>query len=373
MLCEKSPTLAYNTCQKQAGAPVHMHLAKRSTIPVVLIILLACLGISFTPARTQETENTFIYWDMGLKITYPTVWGAPLFTSGELLLAPPDAVSQATPNNPAEGNTVLLRYAVTFRLVDPTLEYNLLKDAPFREIAAAASTDGSKQPAILDQGAGSVGPLPGEYVMFTDTERKLQSMAIAFMLPDGRFALMIGIATQEAWPDFAIDFEKVRSSISLIRPMDYAAPTFISNQRAPFAAGSLSYPLPDGWTTEAITNAVNVHYPASAPAYRDDSGFVNGPQLVLRAIPMPAGKNLRQAMLEALSADAEVTTDVPVGNTTGIVISFTDDKSGQEVRFIGFTSQNGRTLNLLRWTVPTALKEVVQPALEVILKGMIIN
>src|SRR5262249_38238183 len=105
--------------------------------------------------------------------------------------------------------------------------------------------------------------------------------------------------------------------------------------------------------------------------YLDDSGFANGPRLVLRSEKMPGGVSLSEALRQLLKADAShPITYAKVSGFPGAWYTYTDDKTGQVVIFVAFTSRDDSTLNVFRWTVPGILSDATRPLLDEMLGGI---
>lgn len=320
-----------------------------------------------TPSLTP-TPNPFLLgdpylmWDFGLEMRYPVSWNAPLHTLGQVLFAPDTTrLSAGQPDQPV----------VALGLIDPS-NYGLIKDAPFDEIAFAASRGGATPPTIIERDSTVFAGLDAGYVELEDEANKLRGRAIAFMLPDGRYAVFTWLAPIDQYATYLTVFSDIRVSATLIRPVRYTVPPLGSVQ-ATFTAGKLSFTLPQGWQATQLTESATRYADPSTPEYPDTSGFANGPQLVILTNPLEAGTSPKDALIKLLEASEGEAAQIDLITLNGkqaASLIYNDVLFNQHVRFVAVPCSDGKLLCTLRWTSPGALQGVLTPLLDGLLASV---
>lgn len=340
---------------------------------LVGLVLSACAAAPVVPTPPTVTPvytpgpltKTIAYWDLGLSIKYPDNWAAPQIVAGYLALAP---------SVEAARGQIQTQPVVYARIADPVRDLRLPKEATLAQIAAAMNTG---QGVIVSGGGGTkVAGLDAAYVELTENNQATYGRAFAFRMPDGRVGLIVGVTPADQWADFASTLDQMRAGISLLKATDFTVPVIGSGLSRLFPQAGVKIPLPDGWTDEDLGNLVTARLYRNPlyEEYLDESGFANGPRLVLRSEKMPGGVSLTEALRQLIKlGPGDKITMMTVGGFPAAMYSYTDHASGQIVIFIGFTSQNYEilTLNVFRWTVPGILSEVTRPVLATILDGTI--
>ncbi len=331
---------------------------------IMLTILLASCstGASPTPEPVPGTPGpltkTADYWDLGLRIKYPDNWAVPQFLSGQMTLAGSMAALHGTSAEPI----------VAIRVADPVRDFHLSKDATLQQIAAVMSS--GQGVTISGTGTTNVAGLDAAFINLTETNAQMYGQAVAFRMPDGRVGSIIGVAPFDQWANFAPTFDQMRNSVVLLKPADFTVPT-MSNQPVSFAPGGLTFELPQGWIDGDAGSGARLYHDGASIAYLDDSGFVNGPQLVLRAWSFTPTAALRDVLTKTIQVNAgDTVLDITVGGTPGVQITSSDPTTGQIVLFIGVTSQDKTVLNVFRWTAPGILAQALQPTLNGILQSV---
>lgn len=347
-------------------------------------LLLVCLLRSPAPASAQipALTGSADYWDMGLRLSYPQGWKAPAIIAGQMLFAP----------DPAEAlRGSMVGPVIVLRIVDPVSEMGMPKHATFQEIAIAFNLN-DKRLEVPNSGDASVAGMTAGFADLRDNERGLRGQSIAFMLPDGRYGLLLCLTPQTMWADFVPTFDKMRASAHILRPADYPAPVMGTVRVQQFVAGGLHWHVPQGWETRDLSTSGQIGHAADGVEYADSSGFVNGPQLVLRAVsfatlnqtatppttPTQAGQpDLRAALvtlLGATPAQAQRFKDVTLGAGLRAVQYETEHAdTGQRVTFIGLSTREGSTFTVLRLTRPGSLVDVTRPLFDAILASVALN
>jgi hypothetical protein len=327
-----------------------------------------------TPAPTPDPLGQSLdYYDLGLSLRYPTAWAAPRFGSGQALLS-------ATAATATDGK--LTQAAIAVRIIDPIRDFNAPKDARLGEIALAASLTGGQN--AIEPGRGgeaTVAGLPAEYINIRDQNADVIGQNVAFRMPDGRVAVLVGVARTAYWPDFLPVFDQVRASARLLLPDGYTSPALEATRRA-FAPGKVRLAAPMGWQEEKIGEAGLAFYSPQTAGYVDNSGLRNGPAFVIQATPLNEGQTVRDGLLAVLGvrpseADTVQTAPIQVGaagqTVTGVQhLTFTQT-AGHAVLFVAFPSLDGKMLNVIRWTTPGMLIDQVRPTLNAMLASMLFD
>lgn len=349
---------------KQAAAGKRRGIAQASLALLLLLVWAKTLLL----ARAQEPTPSPVdgagtlaaqidYWDLGLRIAYPSGWNAPEFSSGQMTLSPPGTLGE---------NGALLGPVVALRLFDPARDLKMPKDASFVQIAAGVNVAPGQTVAMTSSGDVTIAGLDGGYADILDGEAGLAGQTVAFMMPDGRYGALVAVAPLDAWADFAPTFSAIRQSAALLRPADYRPPG--PGHEVQFAPGGVHLALPAGWTAETVDDHARLYRDPSQGAYVDGSGFANGPQLVLLAQPRPAGGTLSEALAAVVGAHpGDETGEMRAGGQPAALRRTIDARTGQIIAFIGVQSADGATLNILRWTTPGILRDASQPVLDAIL------
>jgi hypothetical protein len=299
------------------------------------------------------------YWDLGLSVKYPDNWVVPQFIVGQIILAPTlEAARGQTPTQPV----------VAIRIVDPVKDLRLSKSATLDQIAAAISA--GQNVRIGSSGATTIAGLDAAYLDLTDDNAKLNGQAIAFQMPDGRVGVMIGVAPIGVWADFAPTFDQMRGATALLKPADFGAPDS-NGPTAIFPPGGISFTYPKGWIDHDLGGNTRLYRDSAAVEYLDDSGYVNGPQLVVISQALPRDMPLQTALARVVRiAPEDKVTQVMVGGQAGIQFSYTDRVSGQVLTYVSFASQDRTVMIVLRWTTPGILKDALRPTLDTILQSV---
>lgn len=332
-----------------------MKTLARSVLCLLALTLIAgCGGAAPTPLpiipTTAPIGSSAIYWDIGVSVKYPANWAAPLYGTGQMLLAPS---VEATTHNPPTDPLVALQVA-TLEQIGAT------KDTTLEDITGIVSGKNRNHDATQRfQGKAQFAGLDAFFIDLEDPNAKIYEQTIAFRMPDGRIGWLIGLAPRDIWANFAPSFDQVRASGALLKPADYTVPKLGMVELYP--QGGLSFNLPEGWINKDLGNGIKLYHHKDDLTYQDGSGYSNGPQLVLRVRPLESGKNAADALLQVVSGVDSKPKEVSVGGQSGAQIGFTDPNSNQQVTFVSVPSQDKSVINILRWTVPTALSEVTQP------------
>jgi hypothetical protein len=334
-------------------------------------ILLICVTTACTPAPTQAppTSPSFPtpgqlskiapYWDLGLSIAYPANWVMPQFIDGQMILAPTlEAARGQTPSQPV----------IAIRIVDPVKDLRLSKSATLEQIATAISAGNTV--SVGGSGQTRIAGLDATYINISDDNTKLNGQAIAFRMPDGRVGVLIGVAPAARWADFAPTFDQMRGTTALLKPADFNVPD-PNGQAGTFPQGGITFTYPKGWIERDLGGNSRLYRDSAAVEYLDDSGYVNGPQLVVIAENLPKDTGLQNALAGVVKINPEdKVTEVMVGGQPGIEFSYTDRVSGQTVTYFAFASQDRTVMIVLRWTVPGILTTALRPTLDAILQSV---
>ena len=300
--------------------------------------------------------NKVQYWDLGLSIKYPSNWEQPQFLASQMTLA---QSMQA-----AQGRSVTEPVVALSTRNDSQL--GLSKDATLQDIAAAISTGPGV--TLSNQRTTSLAGLDAAFLDLKDDTNKLYGAVFAFRLPDGRLGSLISVAPFSEWADFAPTLDAMQQSVTLLKPSDFKVPAS-GGSTATFPAGGLTFSLPEGWVSKSLgKNGTTLYRSSTDTDYLDNSGFANGPQLVIIGQTLAQGQSIRSAMTAMIAGQSgDKITDIQVGDQVGTQILSSDAATGQVVNFIGVTSQDKRVLMVLRWTTPGNLSDVTLPMLGSIL------
>ncbi len=336
-----------------------------------ILIVLGILAAACTPARPQTSADSPAfptpgqlskiapYWDLGLSMAYPDNWVVPQFIDGQMIVAPTlEAARGQTPTQPV----------VAIRIVDPVRDLRLSKGATLAQIATAISA--GQGVSISESGPTSIAGLDATYINLSDTNAHLNGQAIAFRMPDGRVAVMIGVAPEGVWADFAPTFDKMRAGTALLKPANFSAPD-PNGQTTAFPQGGITFTYPKGWIDQDLGENSRLYRENTAVEYMDGSGYVNGPQLVVIGESLPKDMPLQTALSRVVKINPEdKVTEVMVGGQPGIQFAYPDRASGQIVTYISFASQDRTVMIVLRWTTPGILADALRPTLNAMLQSV---
>jgi hypothetical protein len=337
-------------------------MMRRWAIVTLMILISGCAPAASPTANPAQISTpgpltkTADYWDLGLRIPYPDNWVTPQFLNGQMTLGGSVNAMRGSAAEPV----------IAIRIVDPVKDFRLSKNATLQQIAAAMSA--GQGVTISKTGPTSVAGLDAAFIDLTENRASMYGQAIAFRMPDGRVGSIIGVAPFEMWADFAPTFDKMRQTATLIKPTDFSVPQSGSTQ-ANFPTGGLSFTLPQGWISKNLGGNAYLYRQNGMDEYLDDSGFVNGPQLVLLARRLASGVNLRTAMTSLVNVGDKV-SDTTVGGQPALLVTSADQTSGQVILFIGVPSQDKTVLNVFRWTAPSLVAQAVRPTLDAILQSV---
>lgn len=323
---------------------------------------LWCMVILLIPslirAQESETRRRFVYWDLGLQISVPDSWDKPVFSAGQVVIAPAGIVGEST----VKGALVAIG------IVDPLRDLGLSREATLEDIAAKVSIVPDSGAIITNNGTTTIAGLAARYISLHDPTNKVRGLSIAFMMPDGRIGTLIGLAPEDQWGEESPLFEEIRASAVLIKPSAFIVPSLRSRTVA-FTAGKITFALPEGWGDYALAPNASIYHDLAFVTYQDDSGFNNGAQLVLIAETLDKTLTLRDAVAKVIGADTEAKEeDILIGGRAGVRFTETHRATGQIIMFIGVP--NGEVLNIFRWTTPGILVEATRPILDSILTSV---
>ncbi len=296
------------------------------------------------------------YWDAGLSLNYPANWLPPIYSSGEMLLAP----SQAAATGKIPQEPVITVQVST--LAQLNADKNTPIDLLLRQVSGANSDS-----VEVSQGNTTFAKLDALFLTFQDTKQDLVEQTVLFRLPDGRVGWLIALAPTSIWADFAPSADQIRASAVLLQPSDY--PLSHTAAAFHFAAGGLTFNLPATWGSQAFGNAVIYHDQAD-PVYQDSSGFSNGPQLVARTQNLPAGQSIAAALASTLGVSLQAIQPITVGGQKGVQAADSDPTTGQQIVFVAVPSQNPALITVFRWTTPNALSAAARPILDAALQSL---
>jgi hypothetical protein len=337
-----------------------------------LVTILSCiLAVACTPARPASPTDipnlptpgpltkSALYWDLGLRIKYPQNWVDPQYIDGQMILAPSlESARGQTPTQPV----------VAVRLVDPGRDLRLPKDATLTQIASAMSAGQSVH--VSSSGSTQVAGLDAAYINLADDDANVYGQAIAARMPDGRVAVVIGVAPSGIWANFAPTFDLMRAGTALLKPADFKTPE-LSDQTSTFPQGGLTLSYPRGWIDKDLGENSRLYRDSAAVEYLDGSGYVNGPQLVIIGESLLKDTSLQVALSQLVKiAPEDKVTDITVGGQPAIQFAYTDRASGQIVNYVSFASQDKSVMIVLRWTAPGILVDALRPTLNAILQSV---
>jgi hypothetical protein len=345
-----------------------MPLRRLAAALIALCLLLAAckpavplgqVSVTITFMTPGPLSRIVQYWDLGLSITYPDNWTAPQFIAGQVLLAASPA---------AAGNQPPTQPVIAIRIVDPVNQLGLSKTATLDQIALMVG--GGQNTTIDTQGTASVAGLDAAYVGLVENNANLYGQVYAFRMPDGRVGAIIGLAPLGIWANFLPTLDQVRAGITLLRPADFGA-LDVSSEVSRLLPGGITFNYPKGWIDQEQGSSARLYRSSAASGYVDDSGFVNGPQLMVRAVPLAKDATLRTSLIQMISSpSSERGAAVTVGGQPGFQIAFTEPASGQSVTFVAVASQDKTAMIVFRWTTPGLLADAVRPAFDTILQSV---
>jgi hypothetical protein len=314
---------------------------------------------------TQTPTKPVWFWDMGVRLNYPEPWAAPQFLTGQLFLAP-----VADPAVHAAKQPFL-----ALRIIDPYREFGLTKDVTLEAVAQVVALTNGVQTTITNSKPGSFAGLEAwtveieAEIQISDTERlAILGVVIAFLLPDGRHGVYLANAPREQWGDFFIVHSAILESAGLLLPADYPDLTF-AGQTATFPQGGVQFPIPVGWGEQVEPGVDAQTYFAQGETPYADSGLINGAQLQVLALPFPAGGRLRDALVAFLQDPSIAMNDRTVGAATlpAVEAFSVNPLNWQTYTFVAFLSQDGKVMNIFRWTTPGMLITRTRVSFDVIL------
>jgi protein-disulfide isomerase len=345
---------------------IRVNAALKRVVKLVVILLVGIITAVSVPlsvpvSAQAELTNTASYWDMGIRISYPTGWTQPLYVSGQMILSVTEEAMRGAYDQPI----------VALRLVDPEYEYGLPVDATLEQITGVALvTLGAN---ALETGNTVIAGLNATYANMELPESSLSGQTIAFRLPDGRTGVIFALAENAAWAEFFPTFGLMTQSAVLLDPASFTPPT-IGAQTATFPQGGLTFAIPDSWSEQEASNAL-LYTPDDAPTYADGSGYTNSGQLVVLAVPLnedsgSTPKTPRAALAELTGAVDTDITDTSVAGISAPTTEFTDPLTGQTVIFVGIPAPDTSVMSVFRWTMPGVLSEVLRPTFDAILASV---
>ncbi|MBE7512844.1 MAG: hypothetical protein HS103_08525 [Anaerolineales bacterium] len=324
---------------------------------LLLMLLCACLLSGGKPSRAQEGTRAIVYWDIGLRLAIPASWKAPIFTAGEMVITPSGSFDPAAVDR-----------VISLRIVDPVRDLRLAKDTSLEMIAASVSIAPDSGVIGSERGVSYVAGLRAGYINVDDPKNGLMGQSTAFRIPDGRVVVMIAVAADAQWAEFALVYDAIRTSAALVLPTVYSLPD-LRQTPITFPAGGVGLELPLGWKEIPLAPNAALYRDASLSDYRDDTGFVNGVQLVIIAEELDTTLTAAEAVGRVIQArKTDVLTPLTIGGREGAVYTEIDRASGQIISFIGVKSDVA--LIVFRWTTPGHLAEVTQPLLDSILASV---
>ncbi|MCC7449756.1 MAG: hypothetical protein IT324_20215 [Anaerolineae bacterium] len=337
---------------------------------ILLLVMTACTSstlqnpINLTSMPTPGAlTKTVYFWDLGVSMKYPENWVAPQFNAGQVVVvSSPDAIR----------NRIVAQPIVALRIVDPLRELGLAKNATLDQIARAAGASSSTA-RVTPGGNTSVAGQDAAYVNVSEDSVKLNSLSLAFRMPDGRVGVLIGVAPKDQWGDFAPTLENMRVSIALLKPTDFPLPEMGSDVRT-YPQGGITFNTPKGWIDKDLGSNTRQYRDPALADYPDGSGYVNGPQLFAFGVPLPPGAALDAVLKPFVNARAnDPVKSTTVGGQPALEILITNATTGQTVNYTGFASQDKTVLIVFRWTTPAILTDALRPTFESILKSVTFN
>jgi protein-disulfide isomerase len=338
-------------------------------LSIALLLLVTISAGMHAPAKAMQTPLKAVqFWDMGLQLGYPEAWPVPQFLTGQLFLAPASDPTLHVAKQPF----------IAVRIVDPMNEFGLPKDATLEAVAQMVAVNTGVPTQIESSNASSFAGVEAwsmqisAEVKISDAETvALLGQVVTFLLPDGRHGAFIANAPREQWGDFFIVQNEIANAAVLLLPENFPAPV-VGTARITFPQGGVQFPIPDGWA-EQIEQGVDArtYFEAGQQPYRD-SGLVNGAQLQVLALPFPSGGNLKDALMAFLQDPRLPVTERSIGAAGGATITAAETFSVNQINwqtytFVAFLSQDGKVMNIFRWTTPGMLISRTRPTFDAIL------
>ncbi len=331
----------------------------------LVLVLSACSGHDTIPTLLPIIPTLpalgpmATFWDAGLSIKYPTGWGGPIYTIGQMLVASSAGVAAHTPPT----DLILSVRVATLA------ELGLTKDTPLPQVAAVASGENTSTTEIT-RGATILAGLDAIFLGVQDTPHNLYQQTVLARLPDGRVAWLIALAPLDLWADFAPTVDHIRLSAALLQPSTYPTPDPATLLTAHFSPAGITFNVPADWIAQPVEDAYLYHSSKDQP-YQDGSGFSNGPQLVIRTQVLAAGQDMPSALADTLGVKRSALQAIVVSSgLPGALYADTDPNTRQQIVFIGLSTQDGRALVVLRWTTPAALSTQNRPLLDLIVRSI---
>jgi hypothetical protein len=343
------------------------------------VVILVLLGFSFTacqPAKNQglasvvqsapyitpgPLNKTAAFWDLGISVKYPENWVDPQYIAGQMTLA---QSLQAAHGKSATEPVIALSIRNNSQL-------RLSKDASLQDIAAALTAGPGV--TFTDKRSTTFAGLDAASINLTDATNQLYGSVLAFRLPDGRLGSLISVAPFDQWAEFAPTLDKMLISAGLLKPADFKLPA-PGGSTGVFPAGGIAFSLPQGWVSKQVgtdANTATIYRNSADTDYLDNSGFVNGPQLVIIGRTLAPSQTVRDALTTMITKmPGDQIGDVKVGDQSGTQILSVDPQTGQGIIFVGVASQDKRVLMVFRWTAPGILAQATRPMFDSILSSV---
>ncbi len=343
---------------------------------LALLCAALMLLISFSPVRADDPPtatpaaalpdpnaltNSVTYWDVGITLSYPAAWRAPLFINGQMLLGTdPSAALSGTLEQPI----------VALRIIDPVEELGLPKGSDLTEIAIALNLTIGDSLIVEESALGTLAGLDAGFAEVENPERGLYGQSFAFLLPDGRYAALSGISRGDQWANFVTVFAEIRASARLLSARDVSAPP-LGDGVVTFAAGALQLRLPQGWQPEPLANTLIAYRTAESVRYADDSALANGAMLVLGTQDtLPQGQTFNQAVRTLFGLDDSAPLSAEqIGGRPALRHETFDPISAQHLVFIA-VQRTPDQLTIIRWSAPLLFYRAYQPTFKAILESV---
>ncbi len=347
-------------------------MLKRSAVLIVFCMVFGGLSPRMATAQTPPLEKTAAYWEALIQISYPAAWPPPVYTVGQMLLAPDTAAAlQGQITGPV----------IVIRLIDPIHELLLPKDATFEEIAISLILTPGRNFQLPDRQETTFAGLSGAFVRFeartgNDESKTLFGIATVAMLPDGRYVAMVFTVPADQWSGFLTTWEAISASVKLLTPSSFPAPKLDQATPHTFRVGGLRFALPATWTESAVGEQAMIYTDPTFPAYADQSGYNSGPLIVLQALPVAPAQTVATALTELAALTPEESAKIAtleIDGVRGAQVSFADAGAGQTVTLTAIPSRDGRVLNVFRFTAPEVLSDVLKPFFERVLASVRLN
>ncbi|MBX3084911.1 MAG: thioredoxin domain-containing protein [Anaerolineae bacterium] len=343
----------------------------RRIVIALLIVSVLVVGsplVSRAQTPTETPNKIAVFWDMGITVGYPADWGEQIIT-GQMYLSPPTQASEHPIKQPF----------VALRIFDPIRDLGLLKDATYEQIAAALSLSSGTNATVTQSAATTFAGLEAwllllesEVKISADETVSIRGEMIVFLLPDGRYGAFVGNSPSDQYGDFSVIQSAVIRSASLILPKDYTPPV-ITTQTSSFPQGGVQFAIPDNWRDQEEQGVdARTYFDQSLTPY-SDSGLVNGPALQVIAVPMPEGGKLDEALLAFLGSPLPTKMIVLNGTIQAVEVNTINPINWQTFIFVAFLSQDGKVVNIFRWTTPGMLAGKTRPIFDAILASIKLN